>query len=141
MADVEFINKSLRSYLELKEFENYSKLIQEVLKDNIAIEAKYNLYCLLMNHMTERLCVENLSRQLRQLYCSDKNVEAYVNEAVDYNPKMGYVSIDSKSRRDMSHDYSLYIRIPCSNDNADDTVKRAKEVLTMILMEAKTVCP
>jgi uncharacterized linocin/CFP29 family protein len=124
-----------------EDYKSYAKLIKAALDDNFPIDAKFNLYCLLMNHGTEKLCVENLTTQLRNLYCSDENIEKYVHEAVFYNPKLGYVSISSKSRRDINHDYSADISIRCSEENADRTLKRVKEVLTMMLLESKTVCP
>ena len=140
-SDLDHVNKQLRYYLTDKDSKQYAKLIEAALDDNFPIEAKYNLYCLLMNHGTEKLCVENLTAKLHSLYCSDENIAKYVHEAVTYNPKLGYVSISSKSRQDMNNDYSLDICVPCSYENYERVIKRTEEVLTMILMEAKTVCP
>ena len=141
MSDIEFINNTLKKYLEHKDFKEYDSLIEAILKDDVPISAKYNLWSLIMNHGTEKLCVENLSNQLFNFYSSDKNIEAYLNKIVNFNPKLGSISIESKSRQDMKLDYSLSIDLPVKIDNAAHIMKRVKEVLTMILIESRTVSP
>ena len=152
MPNLSWINESLGLYLKAEEHKNYSTLIKAVIDDDTsanAIVIKYNLFCLLMNSGTEKICVENLSKQLRSIYCSDTNIVDYVNQAVDFNPKLGYVSICPKYRRDMGGDHSLYLTLKVEyNDdnkiyiaNAEEIMKTAREVLTMMLLESKTVCP
>jgi hypothetical protein len=142
MADrwnIPFVNNALKHYLEDKEFSQYKTLINMVINDDSQPGAKYNLWTLMMNHGTNSIIGENLSKALKNVYCADKNIQEYVHNAVMYNPKLGYVSITSKSRRDMKLDYSLDIYIPCSSERADKIVETCKEVLTMMLVESKTV--
>jgi hypothetical protein len=140
--NIPFINKTLSSYLENDEYNQYSKLINMVIADDTNPGAKYNLYALFMNHGTEKIVVENLTKKLHEFYCSDANITEYVKNAVCYNPKLGYISISAKSRRDMNDDYTLDICIPCKSfEDSERIIKRVEEVLTMMLMEAKTVSP
>ena len=139
--NISFVNERLASYLELDDYRDYSSLINYVIQGNDP-KAKWNLFTLLMNNGTEKIIVENLTKQLRTLYCSDENIAAYVKDAIFYNPKLGYVSISSKSRMDMNNDYTLDICIPCKSfEDSERLIKRIEEVLTMMLMEAKTICP
>lgn len=141
MPDAKFADEQLKWYLGQEEYKQYSSLINTILQDTVSVEAKYNLWCLLMNHGTEQLTVKNLSKQLREVYCSDKNIEAYVNKSVRYNPKLGYICIDSKHKLDMDGDGSAYISIPCKEEYANIAMERIKEVLTIILIETKTISP
>lgn len=143
-----FIVKRLEEYLHDIKYQSYKQLI-EFVKDGDDIKAKYNLMTLLMEYGTEQLCVRNLQERLKNVYCSDENIEVYINKIVSFNPKLGYVSIEASHGRDMENDYSLDIHLPVKSDadidkyfeNARLVEERAKEVLRMILMESKTVCP
>lgn len=138
MKDPEYINERLSDHLKDQEIKrNYNKLINFVIASE-DIGAKYNLLCLLMNHGTNSLCIENFSKQIRSIYCSDKNIESYLNNIIQWNPKLGYVSFEASTRSNINGDSSLYITIPVNDvDEAEREMKRIKEVLTMILMESK----
>ena len=136
--NVDFINEKLSFYLKDKEHEWHHDLIEFIIKSD-SIDAKYNLWNLLMEYGTRKLCIQNLTERLCNFYAGDKDITAYVDQAVYYNPKLGYVGIEAKSRRDMKDDCSLSIDIRCSEENADQVINRIKEVLTMILIETQTI--
>ena len=141
MSDLDFVNGRLKGYLDSKEYRytQYKELIKAVIKDDSNIKAKYNLYCLLMNYGTNKIVVDNLSQRLEELYRSDENINTYLDDAIRYNPKLGYVSIEAHHQRDMKNNCSRYIHIPCRPEQADHIMETAKEVLTMMLMEVKTI--
>lgn len=140
MEDNKHVNEQLSRYLDSIEHEEYLELIKTIIKDDVSRAAKYDLLCLLMDHSTQDMMINNLRARLRNFYCSDKNIEAYLNEAVQYNPLLGYVSIEPKSRRDMENYSSLYISLPIKHDkDVDKLMEHAREVLTMILVESKTI--
>lgn len=139
MEDNKHVNEQLSKYLDDKEYEEFGQLIKTIIKDDVPRNAKYDLLCLLMDHRTQDMMINNLRDQLRNIYCSDKNIEAYLNEAVGYNPLLGYVYVNAKSQRDMENYNSLYIHLPVKHDNADKLIERTREVLTMMLVESKTI--
>lgn len=140
MEDNKHVNEQLSNYLDDKEYEDFWELIKTIIKDGVSRAAKYDLLCLLMDHRTQDMMINNLRDRLRNFYCSDKNIEAYLNEAIQYNPLLGYVSIEPKSRRDMENYNSLYISLPIKHDkDVDMLMDRAREVLTMMLVESKTI--
>ena len=141
MSSKEFINEALARYLENKTFKKYSKLIKKIMADDVDIDIKYNLWTMMLNHACEKSHAENVTKQLCEFYCADENISSYLNGAIRFNPKFNEITIEAKSRCDMKMDYSLYISIPCSSEDANKEMARIKEVLTMILMEAKTVAP
>lgn len=149
MPDSKFANERLAYYLTNENMEQYSKLIEYVMKDEAPIAVKYNLMCLLMNHGTQNLTIANLADRLRNLYCSDESIQKYLDETVVFNPKLGYVSISAKSGRDMEDDCSkdIHLKVPYDADvdkyfeNARRLIANAREVLTMMFLETKTVAP
>jgi uncharacterized linocin/CFP29 family protein len=138
--NIHSINDTLSKYLDNEEFSDYKALISLII-NNDDIYAKYNLSALLMNQGTAKLVTKQLVNQLHNFYSSDKHIEEYVNSVVGYNPIFGEIYISSKSGRDIDHDFSLNISIPCSGDDLNREMKTIKEVLTMLLIQAKTVCP
>jgi hypothetical protein len=141
MPNIEFVNERLQYYLDSKEYRytQCNSLIAAIIKDDSNIKAKYDLYCLLMNTGTDQLVINNLTSRLESIYRSDVNINAYLDHCVRYNPKMGEVTIEAYHRRDMKDDCSKYIRIVCKQENANHIIDTAKEVLTMMLMESKTI--
>lgn len=143
-----YINERLDYYLNNSNYDSYIHLIKSV-KEGDDLKAKYNLYLLLMSLQTERLHSENLEKRLSNIYCDDKNIEEYLNKIIDFNPKLGYVSIQASHGMDMKNDHSLYLTLKVESnsdiniyfDNAHQIIKKAKEVLRIILMESKSVCP
>lgn len=146
MSNDNFINETLQEYLNNKDHEQHRELIKDVLQNN-SNETKYYLWTLLMNYDTMKCTVESLSNHLQGLYCSDKDVQSYIDRIVSFNPKLSYISISAVSGLDMKLDNSLdiQIRVPANNNteqhfaNADKIMKKVKEVLTMILVESKGI--
>jgi len=141
MSDLDFVNGRLAYYLDSKEYRytQCKSLIEAVIKDDSNIKAKYDLYCILMNTGTDKLVIDNLTSRLESIYRSDININTYLDHAIRYNPKLGYVSIEAYHQRDIKNNCSRYIHIPCMPEQADHIMETAKEVLTMMLMEVKTI--
>lgn len=139
MEDNKHVNERLSYYLDKEEYEDFWELIKTIIKDDAPRKAKYNLLCLLMDRSTQDMVIDNLRDRLRNVYCSDKNIAAYLNKRIGYNPKLGYVYIEAKSQRDMENYNSLYIHLPVKHDSADQLMERCREVLTMMLIESKTI--
>jgi len=147
MASAKHANKLLNTYLENQDYEESWALIRSVIQNDNDINAKYDLLCLLMNGNTMELIIDNLQRQLCHIYLSDKNIEAYLDKAVQFNPLLGYVSIEARSRRDMKNESSLCIGIPVTRksdidkqcEEAERIMTTVKEVLTMMLVESRTI--
>lgn len=143
---LKFINDHLIRYLEKPEYKQYSKLINLILESD-SISAKYNLFTLLMNHDTDVLTINGLRDRLHNLYCADLNIEAYIDSIIEYNPKLNYISISSKSGFDINDNgsASINVRTPHNADvnkqfaDASEMVKSIKDVLRIILTESKTI--
>ena len=131
--------------------ENYSytkdeiELIDAIQKSEIPNRQKISFASLLMNYGTEQLRVQGLQKRL-QLSYKGEGIESYLNKIVQFNPKLGYVSLDAgESGRDERDDYSCYFKIPIqySEDvdeyfkNAKEVEDRLKQVLRIVLVDAK----
>ncbi len=140
------LNNELSEYLKDDKYSDYHSLIKFVVNETSDMKVKSNLLCLLLNYRTEERVIKNLTEQLCTLYKSD-TLEKYLDQAVKFNPKLGYVYIESSSGKDMKNDHSLYISLPVKHDdnmeayfnNAKVIMDKVKEVLTMILLESKTL--
>jgi hypothetical protein len=141
MSDDKRVNESLAFYLEKPEYKNYKTLIQTIMQDGVPLRAKYNLWALLMNTMTKDLEIDNLTSRLKNIYYSDSNLAEYVDSIIDYNPKLGYVSISAKERCAADNSGSLSIDIPVKSDYVNRLVDIINEVLTMILVESRAISP
>ncbi len=145
MADkwnIPFVNKSLTDYLEKDKYKEYKSLILSVVKNDDEPGAKWNLWTLLMNKDCAESEIKHASERIANIYCSDKNISKYLHECIMYNPKLRTLTISAKSGRDMRNDRSLDIYVHLrSNDDADvdKAIAECKEVLTMMLVESKTV--
>ncbi len=140
--NIPFVNKSLLDYLENGRHKDYKTLIEAVVKDDSNPGAKWNLWTLLMNYDCAESEIKHASERIAHLYCADKNISKYLDECIMYNPKMRDLTISSKSRRDMKNDYSLsiYVDLRSHDDkDVDKAIATCKEVLTMMLVESKTV--
>lgn len=140
MANIKYVNEQLKSYLDKKGFGDYSKLIDYVLKDETPIHAKYNLLCLLMNHGSGKIALENMVRQFRELHCLNPDINEFLKERVFYNPKFGTITIESRYSKN-----SISVSVPHHKDidkqfkAADEEMERLREVLTMIIIESRSV--
>lgn len=149
MKDIEFINSRLDYYLKNEEYKKYYYLIEETMKDNVSVKAKYNLYLLLMNLGTEKIITTNLTKRLREMYSDYIDIDLYINNCIHYNPMFNMIEITALHRRDMIDDgnHGIRIQIPINyhhhngvhSDYVDNCIINIKEVLKMILMEARSV--
>jgi len=145
--NIPFVNKALLDYLEHDRHKEYKSLILSVVKNDDEPGAKYNLWTLLMNKDCAESEIKHASERIANLYCADTNIAKYLHECIMYNPKFNYVSVSTKSGRDMKNNYSLdlHLSVPYDSnvekqfENADKVVARCKEVLTIMLVESKTV--
>ena len=146
MNDKEYTDWFLNS---AKENYHYTQdevaLIDAIQKSDIANHEKMTFGLLLMNYGAEQLRVRNLEDRL-QLSYRGEGIESYLNKIVQFNPKLGYVSLDAgESGRDEKDDCSCSFNIPIDyNENIDEYFKSAKEVedrlkkvLRIILVDAK----
>lgn len=146
MNDKEYTDWFLNS---AKENYHYTKdevaLIDAIQKSDIANHEKMTFGLMLMNYSIEQSRVRSLEDRL-QLSYKGEGIESYLNKIVQFNPKLGYVSLDAgESGRDEKDDYSCYFKIPVEyNENMDEYFKTAKEVedklkqvLRIILVDAK----
>ena len=81
-----------------------------------------------------------------QLSYKGEGIENYLNKIVQFNPKLGYVSLEAgESGRDEQNECSCSFNIPIDyNENMDEYFKSAKEVedrlkkvLRIVLTDAK----
>ena len=149
MKDIEFINSRLDFYLKNKVYKNYYSLIEETMKDNVSVKAKYNLYLLLMNLGTEKIITDSLIKRLREMYSDYTDIDLYINNCIHYNPMFNMIEITASHKRDMSDDNNqgIRIQIPINyhhhngvhSDYVNNCILNIKEVLKMILMEARSI--
>lgn len=140
-------NDRLKAYLEDSKYNNYHSLIYMVLNSD-SKSAKYNLITLLMELGTSQIEVENLQKRLENLYCQDKSLENYINDIVQFNPKLNSIDITTASRQDIKDDFSLYLQVDKAkySDNMDEyfadakeKMKKIKDYLRIILTESKNL--
>lgn len=148
MSDLEWFNERLTFQLNQEENQSYKHLIEAAIKSE-DIKIKCDLHVLLMHHSTQHIVEENLQKAITEFYCSDKDLDAYLDKIIFYNPKFGTISISAFHRMDMQHESTLEIEVPVRHhENIDKQFeevrrveKKIKEVLTMILVESKTIVP
>jgi hypothetical protein len=141
MADIEYANERLQSYLDSEEYRcaQIKGLLAAVINDNDNVKAKYDLLCFLMDHETNLLIIKNLSERLKEIYLSDKDINSYLDHSVRYNPLFQEITIDAFHRRAIDDDSSKYITIKCKLEDRDSVMTTVKEVLTMMLIETKSI--
>lgn len=140
-------NDSLKAYLENSKYRDYNKLIDMVLNSD-SKSVKYNLITLLMELGTNELEIENLQNRLKNIYCQDKSLEDYINDIVQFNPKLNSIDITTASRRDIKDNNSLYLQVDkakYSNNvdeyftDAKEKMEKIKDYLRIILTESKNL--
>jgi hypothetical protein len=138
-----FLNSAKENYFYTKDEVALIDAIQK--SADIANHEKMTFGLMLINYGIEQLRVRNLEDRL-QLSYKGEGIESYLNKIVQFNPKLGYVSLDAGiSGRDEKDDYSCYFKIPIQySEDIDEYFKSAKEVedklkqvLRIILVDAK----
>lgn len=153
--DMEWINGELSNYLDKKEYEDYVVLIKSVIANDSEALPKWNLLNLLMNMQLCEMTIDALRVNATKFYKSHTHLDDYLDKVVKFTPKLHCFYIDPLARE---FDKSIHISGPKDSyllgegpyneeesKNKWSRIKAVedniKEVLKMIIMEARTISP
>ncbi len=143
MADVDWVNSTLKALMNCGEYDSYKPLIEAVIKNDEASDAKYYLVAMLYDLSAERHHVEHLKKFVKNIFSKETDIDAYLDKLISCNPKFGTISISASHQLDMTHSHNLFIEVPAhfnkTREEVEAQINRIKEVLKMILLESKTV--